>query len=272
MSTYCIGDVQGCFDELQALLKLINFNQKDTLWFTGDLVNRGPQSLEVLRFVKSLNERSITVLGNHDLHLLAVVNQSAPSQKQDDLQDILDAPDCDQLCEWLRHQPLIHHDLGYTLVHAGIPPQWDLDTAIARAKEVQDVLCSDQYKKFTDHMYGDQPDCWSDDLRGWERLRVITNYFTRLRFCDKNGKVDLKLKGEPHHASAGFMPWFKIPSRLNKNLTLLFGHWAALQGETDEPHVYALDTGCVWGHRLTALRLEDKQKFSLPCKTYQKLP
>lgn len=274
MSTYCIGDVQGCSDELQSLLHLIQFNpQKDTLWFTGDLVNRGPQSLEVLRFVKLLNERSIAlmVLGNHDLHLLAVVNQSTPLKAEDTFQDILNAPDCVELCNWLRQQPLIHHDRGWTLVHAGLPPQWDLAQANACAREVETVLRSERHQEFTSHMYGNSPHCWDEKLSGWERLRVITNYFTRLRFCDTAGNVEFTSKGESHKMPEGFLPWFRIPNRFNKNLTILFGHWAALQGKTDEPNTYALDTGCVWGHALTAMRLEDKKKFSLPCPAHQQI-
>src|SRR6185312_8376786 len=185
MATYCIGDIQGCFVSLQQLLTKINFNPThDRLWFTGDLVNRGPDSLKTLRWIKSLNN-SVVALGNHDLHLLAVANNPAKNKEHDTLQEILNAPDCNELCDWLREQPLLHYDaqLDYILVHAGLPPQWDLKKAQQCAQEVQNILRSDNYPEFLTHLYGNQPDCWDDNLTGWDRLRVITNYFTRLRFC-----------------------------------------------------------------------------------------
>lgn len=268
MPNYSIGDVQGCFNALTTLLKKINFNPaKDTLWFTGDLINRGPQSLEVLRFVKSLGKKAIVVLGNHDLHLLAVANQLTANKKQDTLAEILTAPDGKALCDWLRQQPLLHHDkkLGYTLVHAGLAPQWNLAKAMQCAEEVQTVLRSDRYAEFLTNMYGDEPNCWQEELTGWPRLRVITNYFTRMRFCKLDGTLDLTKKGKADNPPENFLPWFKIPQRKHKNLKIIFGHWAALNGEVDEPNVFALDTGCIWGNCLTAMRLEDGKRFKVSC-------
>jgi bis(5'-nucleosyl)-tetraphosphatase (symmetrical) len=268
MATYCIGDVQGCFDQLLLLVDKINFDgDKDSLWFTGDLVNRGPASLAVLRWVKALGERAIIVLGNHDLHLLAVAYGQAALTKHDTLDEILNAADCAELCAWLRQQPLLHHDavLGFTMVHAGLPPQWDLAQAKNYAQEVQQALRGDSHREFFAHLYGDQPACWSDTLSGWDRLRLITNYFTRLRFCRPDGALELASKGEATVSPPGYYPWFKLPDRAHKNLPIVFGHWAALAGKTDEPDCYALDTGCVWGKCLTAMRLEDKKYFSVAC-------
>lgn len=268
MSHYAIGDVQGCFTDLQALLKKIDFDpNKDTLWFTGDLVNRGPQSLEVLRFVKSLGEKAITVLGNHDLHLLAVAASKQQQKKQDTLDEILNASDGKELCDWLRQQPLLHHDaiLNYTLVHAGLAPQWNLAQALSYAHEVEIVLRSNNDKIFFEHMYGDQPDCWQNDLTGWDRLRTITNYLTRLRFCTINGKIDFLQKESAESCDKNYLPWFKVPQRATQNLNIIFGHWAALNGNTNTENIFALDTGCVWGSCLTAMRLEDRKKFSVFC-------
>jgi bis(5'-nucleosyl)-tetraphosphatase (symmetrical) len=269
MSTYCIGDVQGCFDQLQQLLQKIQFDSaRDRLWFTGDLVNRGPKSLDVLRFIKNLGDRAIVVLGNHDLHLLAVAYGHATQHKQDTLQEILLAPDKDKLCNWLRQQPLLHHDavLGFTLVHAGLAPQWNLNAAQQHAHEVETVLRGNNYQDFFAHLYGNQPACWDEKLSGWDRLRIITNYFTRLRFCKPDGTLELQTKGESHTPPPEFLPWFKIPNRKNKDLKIIFGHWAALAGKTDESNVHALDTGCVWGHCLTTLCLETGERFSIECK------
>lgn len=275
MPSYAIGDIQGCFQALQNLLQVIQFNpQQDKLWFTGDLVNRGPESLAVLRFIRDLNQ-PVIVLGNHDLHLLAVAYGQAELKPQDTFQDILQAPDCLPLCDWLRQQPLLHHDstLGYTLVHAGLPPMWSLTQSLNHAREVEVALQGKNHLDFLANLYGDQPEQWSDGLSGLQRLRLITNYLTRLRFCDKNGKLELKTKGSSTHPSpTEFLPWFQIPNRKNKALKIIFGHWAALNGKTDDPHIYALDTGCVWGKCLTALRLEDGKRFSVPCEKFTNLP
>ncbi len=255
MTVYAIGDVQGCFGELQSLIEKLDFNDsRDYLWFAGDLVNRGKQSLETLRFVRSLGDRAITVLGNHDLHLLAV---DAGFKKQtDDLAPILSAPDCRELLDWLRKQPLMHHDaqLGYTLVHAGLSPHWDLVTAQQCATELQDVLAGDQYREFLAVMYGDEPTHWSESLAGWDRLRYICNCFTRIRYCDRQGALALHHKGSPDMTEDGFVPWFDVPERKNRDLNLVFGHWSTL-GNHHQQGVYALDTGCVWGGALTAMQL-----------------
>jgi len=255
MSVYAISDVQGCYDALRELLDKLQFDPaRDRLWFAGDLVNRGPQSLEVLRFVKSLGDSALTVLGNHDLHLLAV--DAGVKNKDKDLKAILEAPDRRELIDWLRRQPLLHHDaeLGFTLVHAGLSPQWDLATAQACARELETVLRGDAYFDFLKVMYGDRPRKWRTWLRGDRRLRYICNCFTRIRFCTRNGKLALAEKGAPGSQPPNFVPWFDVPGRANKNLQLVFGHWSTL-GAFHAPGVFALDTGCVWGGALTALEL-----------------
>jgi bis(5'-nucleosyl)-tetraphosphatase (symmetrical) len=268
MAIYVIGDIQGCFEPLKHLLKKINFNlNRDCLWLTGDLVNRGPASLEVLRFVKSLKYSQV-VLGNHDLHLLSILYGMSDSGSQDTLQPILTAYDKEDLGNWLRHRPLLHHDseLDFTLLHAGLPPQWDLIKALQCAHELETVLRSNKCVEFFKHMRGDMPSAWKDTLVGWDRLRFIANCFTRLRFCDKEGNLDLTTKGST--AKEGFFPWFKVENRRNKNLKILFGHWAALNGSTGNSHAIALDTGCVWGGCLTALRLDDGKRFTIDCSKF----
>ncbi len=266
MATYAIGDVQGCFDELQELLQLLNFDrEKDTLWFAGDLVNRGPKSLEVLRFIKNL-PKSVVVLGNHDLHLLSIAH--GHPFKDHALFEVLAAPDREELITWLRHQPLLHYDqkLAYVMVHAGIPPQWSLQEAKRHAHEVEKVLHSSAYAEFLEHLYGNKPTKWHSSLKGWGRLRFITNAFTRIRFCDPQGNLDLSTKGVIGSQPSGYLPWFEIPGRAMEKERIVFGHWAALDGKTDNPNVFALDTGCVWGRYLTALRLEDAQRFAVRSK------
>jgi bis(5'-nucleosyl)-tetraphosphatase (symmetrical) len=267
MSTFAIGDIQGCYSALLRLLDHIHFDSaKDILWFTGDLVNRGSQSLETLRFVKGLGTRQHTVLGNHDLHLLALAFDKHKGLTDDTLIPILQAPDREDLLDWLCQQPLLHHDetLGYTMVHAGLAPSWDLDTAKKLAHEVETILRSEHKLDFLHHMYGNHPDQWNDSLTGYERLRCITNYFTRMRFCYPDGRLELQTKGTLEHSGA-LIPWFKLPHRANSHLKIIFGHWAALCGVTDTPNVFALDTGCVWGECLTAMRLEDEQCFNVKC-------
>jgi len=268
MSNYSIGDVQGCFKQLIDLLHKIKFDpHHDRLWFTGDLVNRGPESLAVLRFVKHLGDKAIVVLGNHDLHLLAVANQQVPIGKHDTFAEILAAKDCAELCTWLRQQPLLHHDahLGYTMVHAGLAPQWNLAKAKQCASEVEEVLQSDRYLELLQHLYGNEPNRWDDHLTGFERLRLIINYFTRMRFCKVDGTLDLATKGSVTAPPQDFFPWFNITNRKNKDLKIIFGHWAALNGETHVPNVFAIDTGCVWGNCLTAMRLKDGERFTVAC-------
>lgn len=257
MALYAIGDIQGCYDALRRLLDEIDFDSKgDTLWFVGDLVNRGPQSLEVLRFVKALGEHAITVLGNHDLHLLAVAAGIDKLKGGDTFDALLAAPDRDELLHWLRVQPLMHVDApaGYAMLHAGLPPQWDVPQALRYASEVEAVLRSEQYAEFFHHMYGDRPDIWDDALRGWERLRFIVNCFTRLRYVDDAGRVMLKVKGAPA-ANAHLTPWFRARGRRSQAQRIVFGHWSTL-GLVLEHNVCALDTGCVWGGSLTAVRLD----------------
>lgn len=258
MAVFAIGDIQGCYDDLQRLLERIKFNPaEDWLWFTGDLVNRGPKSLEALRFVKSLGERAVCVLGNHDLHLLALAAGVDKHKSADTLEAVLAAPDRDALLNWLRHRPLLHHDnaLGFTLVHAGLPPQWDLATATLCARELESTLHSADYAEFLRQMYGNQPARWSPELQGIERLRFIVNCFTRLRYVNMQGELDLTSKGAPGTQPDGFLPWFALPARQSANLHIIFGHWSTL-GEVTGYNVYPLDTGCVWGGRLSALRLD----------------
>jgi bis(5'-nucleosyl)-tetraphosphatase (symmetrical) len=268
MSTYAIGDIQGCFASLQKLLAHIQFNPKeDILWIAGDLVNRGPQSLETLRFIKQLGSAHKIILGNHDLHCLAISFNTHPGWEDDTLQDILTAPDREELLQWLLHLPLLHHDpkLNYTMVHAGLSPLWDLPTAQRLAHEVETTLRGDNAKDFFHHMYGNKPDQWSEDLQGYDRLRCITNFLTRIRFCYADGRMDLKFKGTLENHPADLQPWFQVANRASQDLNILFGHWAALNGVTNTPRTYALDTGCFWGFNLTAMRLEDRKVFQVAC-------
>jgi bis(5'-nucleosyl)-tetraphosphatase (symmetrical) len=259
MVTYAIGDVQGCYDELLDLLSLIEFNpQKDVLWFAGDLINRGPQSLDVLRFVKSLGKSAISVLGNHDLHYLAVASQCEPLQKKDTFHELLTAPDSEELFQYMRHLPLIHHDtkLKFTMVHAGLAPQWTLKEALDCSREIEIILRSENYRDFLLHMYGDTPD---------NRFRLIVNYCTRMRYVDKNGNLNLVYKGPLGGQPKGFYPWYSVPERKTKDAKIIFGHWASLKGKAETTNIYALDTGCCWGNSLTALRLDDEQYFQVNC-------
>ena len=266
MATYAIGDIQGCFDELQNLLDVIAFNKDDTLWLCGDLVNRGPKSLETLRFIKQLDHQAVSVLGNHDLHLLAIHNGAVKKKKSDTLNAILSAPDRNELMSWLQKQPLLHSDatLNFTMVHAGIPPSWSTKKAQQLASEVESVLNSSLAKTFFDHMYGNTPNQWDDKLKDWDRLRLITNFFTRMRFCTSKDKLEFASKGGLETQPNGFLPWYKHKHRKTAEQRIVFGHWAALQGKTDTANVYALDTGCIWGEKLTALRLDDLSYFDTP--------
>jgi bis(5'-nucleosyl)-tetraphosphatase (symmetrical) len=258
VAVYAIGDVQGCFTALSALLDKLRFDPaRDRLWFVGDLVNRGPDSLTTLRFVRDLGERAVTVLGNHDLHLLAVAAGKAKPKRRDTLAEILAAPDRDALLDWLRQRPLLHHDaaLGYTLVHAGLLPQWDLALAERCAREVEAVLRGPRCTNFFEHMYGNLPDHWNESLHGDDRLRVIVNGLTRLRYCDLEGAMDLHQKGPPGTHPPDLLPWFRIPQRRSAALRVVFGHWSTL-GSYRGDNVLALDSGCVWGEHLTAVRLD----------------
>lgn len=260
MATYAIGDIQGCCDEFERLLELIEFDpRRDRLWLVGDLVNRGPRSLDTLRLVRSFGDAVTTVLGNHDLHLLAAALTPGELLKpKDTLGAIFAAPDRDELLDWLRRRPLLHHDatLNYTMIHAGLPPDWDLAQARTCAAELESALRDDDAAaELFAHMYGDQPDRWSDDLRGVERLRFITNCLTRLRFVHSDGRLALKHKGAVADAPPGLTPWFRAPQRRSRDLRIVCGHWSAL-GYYEGDGVLSIDTGCVWGSTLCAVRLD----------------
>jgi len=269
MATYVIGDLQGCYLEFMQLLEQIGFGSTDRLWLTGDLINRGPRSLDTLRQVQQLGNQVTTVLGNHDLHLLAL-SIGVSRKIHPTLEPILQAPDRDELLHWLRQQPLLHDDkaLGYVMTHAGIPHIWSLKQARELAAELEQVLQGPGCDDFLHQMYGNQPDRWRDNLAGMDRLRSITNYFTRMRFITDEGRLEFKGNGPPDAAPAGFTPWFRQPRRKPMKRTQLFGHWAAL-GFHQENHVIGLDSGCVWGNALTAYRLEDGAVFTQACQPNQ---
>lgn len=277
MATYAIGDVQGCFSALQQLLEQIHFDPaRDRLWFVGDLVNRGPDSVSVLRYVKKLGRASwlrflkrlgraaVTVLGNHDLHLLAVANGCRPARSKDTFHDVLDAPDRDELLAWLRNQPLLHRENNFLLVHAGLLPQWTVSQAETFAREAEQVLRSTKNRAFLRSLYQDEPDRWSEKLTGMDRLTVATKVFTRLRVCSATGKVDWTFTGPPDQAPDGYLPWFEVPNRRSADTTIIYGHWAAM-GLRIRDNLLALDGGCVWGRQLVAVRLEDRQVFQISC-------
>lgn len=264
MAFYVIGDVQGCYDDLQRLLDKIRFDfRADTLWFTGDLVNRGPKSVETLRFVKALGRGAVTVLGNHDLHMLAVAENTERYRSKDTFSDVFNAPDADELLDWLRGQPLLHFDeaRNILLVHAGLDPAWDIAEARALAAEVEAALRGEDYHRFFECMYGNEPDRWDRRLSGWDRLRFVTNTFTRLRYCDHEGHQILDSKGPVGTQPEGYEPWFQIERRRSKGTRIVFGHWAALGAARHGGEVYSVDSGCGWGGALTALRLEPDVEF-----------
>ncbi|WP_338920931.1 symmetrical bis(5'-nucleosyl)-tetraphosphatase [Pseudomonas silesiensis] len=269
MATYAVGDLQGCLAALQCLLKRVAFDPtQDRLWLVGDLVNRGPQSLDTLRFLYSIRESLVCVLGNHDLHLLAAGQNIERLKKADTLREIIEAPDCAELLDWLRQQKLMHYDeqRNVALVHAGIPPQWSLRKALKCAAEVETALRDDNlFPAYLDGMYGNDPAKWDNDLKGIARLRVITNYFTRMRFCTAEGKLDLKSKEGLDTAPAGYKPWFQHKERKTRGLKIIFGHWAALEGKCTEPGISALDTGCVWGGALTLMNVDSGERLSCKC-------
>lgn len=267
---FAIGDIQGCLEPLQQLLKKIDYNpDQDQLWFTGDLINRGPDSLETLRFIKQLPEDTVCVLGNHDLGLLAIAEGDAPLGPHDTIQDILAAPDKAELLTWLRQRPILHHDpqLGFTLIHAGIYPLWDLPQAISLAHELENILRGKDYVAYLKNMYGNHPLFWDEALTGWERARFITNAFTRMRFCTPEGALNLRAKGTPTQHSQD-IPWFSFSKRRTQQNKLIFGHWAALGGQSDAQNIYPIDSGCVWGNCLTAFHLQVEQRISVKCKEY----
>ena len=261
-----IGDLQGCADCLRELLDRLPADEP--LWFAGDLVNRGPASLEALRMVRALGSRATCVLGNHDLHLLAVHAGIRPAHDTDTLDGILTAPDREELIDWVRRLPLAVSDGDHLIVHAGVFPDWTVDDVLERADEVQQVLASERWIDFLREMYGNQPARWDDSLTGADRLRTIVNALTRMRMLAPDGSQDFGHKGPPETAPAGYRPWFDWPGRRTLGTTMVFGHWSAL-GYVDRPGLLALDTGCVWGGELTAVRLRDRDRTRVACRPAQ---
>ena len=265
MATYAIGDVQGCDDALQRLVEQIQFDPvSDRLWFVGDLVNRGPDSLKVLRYIKSLGTAAVVVLGNHDLFLLAVAEGIATPSAQDTLQPILAAPDRDELLGWVRQQRLLYREHPFVLVHAGILPQWSIDEAEELAHEVETGLRSPYYKNVLCALYPSKHLQWSSNLTGPTRLATIIKVLTRLRACSADGLMESSYSGPPDQIPAGFLPWFRIENRERRDTTIVCGHWASL-GLHCEENLLAIDSGCVWGRQLTAMRLEDREVFQVDC-------
>jgi len=271
LATYAIGDLQGCYAPLRRLLDTVGFDPSaDHLWFAGDLVNRGPESVQCLRFIRDLGERTVAVLGNHDLHLLAAAHGGRRG-KRDTLGGVLSAPDRDELLDWLRHRPLLHEsaDGRYALLHAGLPPQWDMAQARRCAREAEHALQDGDYRILLNTMYGDQPDLWDDNLTGIARLRFIINCYSRLRYCDRAGRLDFACKSPPGTQPAGLLPWFAVPGRHSSDVTMLCGHWSTLGRVAWPQHrFYGLDTGCIWGEQLTALKLDDETLYSVDCPEF----
>lgn len=261
MAVYAIGDVQGCYEELSRLLETLDFDTtRDELWFVGDLVNRGPRSLDVLRLVASFGKSACVTLGNHDLHLLAVAQ--SPKMVEPGLAQIIDAPDAQELLNWLLYQPLVHYraDLNTLIVHAGIPPAWDPLQTMRLAREVEHQLQSDRRSDFFAQMYGQLPDRWSEDLQGMDRLRFITNALTRMRFCYADGRLEFSQKGPPGTQPSDLFPWFDLPGRAADSVRVVFGHWASL-GLMKTKNLVGIDSGCVWGRQLTAVRVDGPLRF-----------
>ncbi len=282
MSIYAIGDVQGCYSSLKELLDKIKFSSdKDQLWFAGDIINRGPESLKTIRFIKSLEDNAITVLGNHDLHLLAMAHGRHRQNKKDTIQEILDASDSEPLLNWLLHRPLMHYQKknNVCLVYAGIHPDWTRVPALSYSKEMENILQGPKSHEFFHHMYGDKPAKWSNNLSGWDRLRFITNCFTRMRYMNHELKLCLKEKGAPDKRARNkqakdkqtrnIQPWFEHP-RQEKDLNIIFGHWSTLK-DPEIKHLFPLDTGCLWGGKLTALKVNHKmqKRISVKCSASQ---
>lgn len=263
MATYAIGDLQGCYSAFRRLLDLCAFDPAvDRLWLVGDLVNRGPESLEALRFVSRLGAAATVVLGNHDLYLLMLRAGLKPRDSDDTLAPLLAAPDRDELLDWLTGRPLLHVEGRHVLVHAGLLPQWTVPKARALAAEVENALTGKDARKFLLHLIGSRPDHWENGLKGWGRLRVIVNAFTRMRFCTGDGRMVMRAKGPPDKAPEGTLPWFALPGRASRDHTIVCGHWSAL-GFYREEGLIALDSGYVWGGKLTALRIEDDRVFQI---------
>ncbi len=264
MNILAIGDLQGCAQSLAELLQRADPTTQAALRFTGDLVNRGPDSLGALRRVIALGKRAVTVLGNHDLHLLAVATGIRQAHRTDTLDAILGAPDRDALIDWVRSRPLAHREGDYLLVHAGVLPQWSAEQVVELAGEVEAVLRGPDWVDFLRTMYGNEPASWRDELKGDDRLRLVVNALTRVRFIRPDGSMDFKLKDSASAAPSGWMPWFDAPGRRTADVTVVFGHWSTL-GLVNRPNLLSLDTGCVWGGTLTAVRLEDRSVFQVRC-------
>ena len=262
MTDYAVGDIQGCLQTLQYLLEKVSFNpEKDMLWSVGDVVNRGPESLETLRFCYKLGSNFRMVLGNHDLHLLAVASGKKKASRSDTFGEILNAPDKDELLCWLKKQPLIINEKDYVFVHAGIPPQWSLKKALESGKELSTILqCDIRSDQFFDSMYGNHPNIWRDSLTGPEKWRLIANYFTRMRFCSSLGRLELESK-DPKAPPKGYLPWFDHKGSINDNVEIIFGHWAALEGQINKKNLYPLDTGYLWGGKMRLMNIDTKEFF-----------
>ena len=266
MATYAVGDIQGCLEPLKKLLKKAKFNwDRDRLWLVGDLVNRGPDSLRTLRYLYKRRDNITAVLGNHDLHLLAVANGLEKKGRGDTIDKILIAHDRDELLRWLRHRPMIHTEGEYTMVHAGIPHLWTLEEAHEYAQEVEAALRGPEWRKFLSRMYGNSPRRWNDGLVGYPRLRTITNYLTRMRFVYPNGQLDLTSTGQQPNPGREVAPWFSYPDRETRHQKIIFGHWAALQGKVSDPNLFAMDTGCVWGSQMSMVCLESGEWYRCDC-------
>ncbi|WP_341580768.1 symmetrical bis(5'-nucleosyl)-tetraphosphatase [Marinobacter metalliresistant] len=266
MTDYAIGDIQGCYDRLRDVLAKVDFSpSRDRLWVAGDLINRGPSSLETLRYIESLGSSAVVVLGNHDLHLLAVALGGHETRRKDTLADILEAPDHDRLVDWLRQQYLCIHDPARNLVmaHAGLPHIWSVEQAMRFAREVEEVIRGNAAEDYFTHMYGNRPECWDEGLAGMDRWRVITNYFTRMRFIAGDGTLELTTKDSADSAPEGFAPWFRYAR--GDDTRVVFGHWAALEGNTGDDRFIGLDTGCVWGGVLTMMNLDSGEKIHCDC-------
>ena len=266
-SIWMIGDIQGCCSSLDELLAHpeIAHDANARFWFAGDIINRGPQSLTTLRRLMALEERSVAILGNHDLHLLAIAAGVRRPGKNDTLLEVLDAPDANEIIDWLRQRPLAHFEAGHLMVHAGVLAKWDVSKTLQLAHEVETSLRGNNWQKVLQKMYGDEPDHWKDDHSGGKRFRVIVNALTRMRMCTLKGRMVLAIKSAPNHRNQGLVPWFDVPDRATREVTVVFGHWSTL-GLVLRSDVICLDTGCVWGGSLTALRLQDRKLVQISCR------
>lgn len=270
MATYAVGDIQGCYEEFTALLDRIDFrSDRDRLWLVGDLINRGSDNLAVLKRVMSFGDAAVTVLGNHDLHFLAVHRGGHSMNRADTFSDVLGSKKVDDISDWYRQQLFLHRDkpLGYVMAHAGIPHLWTIKQAEKLARELEEVVRGPRCENYFKEMYGNEPNCWREDWEGMKRWRVITNYFTRMRLLDRDGCLDFSHKGALIDAPAHLLPWFEFPRQKPVKPIILFGHWAALEGQTGHDRIINLDTGCVWGRRLTALCLDDGVVHSVKART-----